>query len=84
MQHAKRLLGTDRTVADIASTLGFSSCSNFCIAFRRELGITPGQFRQVLCDWKRPVNQENTLFSAVQADGQLSASRYSAQRRRQR
>lgn len=48
MQHAKRLLGTDQSVAHIASTLGFSSCSNFCVAFRRALGTTPGQFRQIL------------------------------------
>jgi AraC family transcriptional regulator len=48
LQHAKRLLSTDQTIANIASTLGFSSCSNFCVAFRRALGTTPGQFRQIL------------------------------------
>jgi AraC-like DNA-binding protein len=50
MQHAKRLLATDQSVASIASVLGFSSCSNFCVAFRRAIGMTPGQFRQILLD----------------------------------
>jgi len=50
MQHAKRLLASDQSVASIASVLGFSSCSNFCVAFRRAIGVTPGQFRQILLD----------------------------------
>ncbi|HTV98271.1 MAG TPA: helix-turn-helix transcriptional regulator [Steroidobacteraceae bacterium] len=45
MEHAKSLLATDAPVAAIASTLGFSSSSNFCFSFRRAMGMTPGQFR---------------------------------------
>lgn len=48
IKHAKTLLAADESVASIAHTLGFSSPSNFCVAFRREIGITPGQFRQRL------------------------------------
>jgi AraC family transcriptional regulator len=48
MEHAKRLLAADESVTAIAATLGFSSSSNFCFAFRRATGMTPGQFRQAL------------------------------------
>jgi len=46
--HAKALLGADESVAVIAVTLGFSSSSNFCSAFRRATGMTPGDYRQSL------------------------------------
>lgn len=46
IEHAKRLLATDQSVKAIAYTLGFSSPSSFCCAFRRATGNTPGQFRQ--------------------------------------
>lgn len=48
MEHAKRLLATDESVTAIAAALGFSSNSNFCFAFRRATGLTPGQYRQTL------------------------------------
>ena len=48
IEHAKRLLASGESVASIAGMLGFSSSSNFCFAFRRALGVTPGQFRQGL------------------------------------
>ena len=46
--HAKRLLGADVGVAEIADRLGFASSSNFCAAFRRIEGVTPGQYRKSL------------------------------------
>lgn len=46
IDHAKRLLATDESVKAIAYTLGFSSPSSFCYAFRRATGDTPGQYRQ--------------------------------------
>lgn len=46
--HAKRLLGTEVGVGEIAARLGFASSSNFCAAFRRIEGVTPGQYRQSL------------------------------------
>lgn len=46
--HAKRRLAVDESVASIAATMGFSSSSNFCSAFRRATGLTPGQYRQSL------------------------------------
>ncbi|CAN7415083.1 helix-turn-helix transcriptional regulator [Phenylobacterium sp. LjRoot219] len=48
MEHAKRLLASDQSVTAIAAALGFASSSNFCFAFRRAAGMTPGQFRQTL------------------------------------
>lgn len=46
IDHAKRLLAKDDSVKAIAYTLGFSSPSSFCYAFRRATGDTPGQYRQ--------------------------------------
>jgi len=48
MEHAKRLLASDQSVAFIANALGFSSSSYFCSAFRHAMGLTPGQFRDTL------------------------------------
>jgi len=48
MAHAKRLLAADQSVTSVAYALGFSSNSNFCFAFRRATGLTPGQFRRNL------------------------------------
>jgi AraC family transcriptional regulator len=48
MEHAKRLLAQGETVTAIAACLGFASSSNFCFAFRRATGLSPGQFRQTL------------------------------------
>lgn len=48
IEHAKRLLACDERVASIARKLGFSSSSNFCFAFRRGTGMSPGEFRQAL------------------------------------
>lgn len=44
--HAMRLLASGESVTSIASSLGFSSSSNFCFAFRRATGTSPGQFRR--------------------------------------
>jgi AraC family transcriptional regulator len=48
VEHAKILLAAGESVGAIATTLGFASTSNFCFAFRRETGNTPGQFRRKL------------------------------------
>jgi AraC-like DNA-binding protein len=48
MEHAKRLLAADESVSAIAGVLGFSSSSNFCFAFRRATGLSPGDFRRRL------------------------------------
>lgn len=47
LQEAKRmLLETDRSVQDIAAELGYLSPQAFARAFRRELGITPQEYRR--------------------------------------
>jgi AraC family transcriptional regulator len=43
---AKEMLASDSSVKAIAYTLGFSSPSSFCYAFRRASGQSPGQYRQ--------------------------------------
>ncbi|MEV8097165.1 helix-turn-helix domain-containing protein [Kitasatospora sp. NPDC085879] len=43
---AKRLLGaTDLTVRQVAAAAGFADPAYFCRFFRREVGLTPGEFR---------------------------------------
>src|SRR6266478_2753626 len=43
---AKVLLAQNQPLAEIALALNFSSQTNFTRAFRREFGITPGQYRE--------------------------------------
>lgn len=43
---AKRLLAGEASVKSIAYSLGFTSSSAFCFAFRRATGVTPGEFRK--------------------------------------
>ena len=46
ISRAKRLLASDASVKSIAYSLGFTSSSAFCFAFRRATGLTPGEFRK--------------------------------------
>lgn len=46
IDHAKRLLLAGESVKAISYSLGFSSPSSFCYAFRRATGVTPREFRQ--------------------------------------
>ncbi len=48
LEHAKRLLADGSSIKSVALSLGFSSPSSFCCAFRRAVMETPGQFRQRL------------------------------------
>ena len=48
LEHAKRLLAGGSSIKSIALSLGFSSPSSFCCAFRRAVMETPGQFRERL------------------------------------
>lgn len=45
IEHAKQLLTGDQSIKTIAYSLGFSSPSGFCAAFRRATGMSPGEFR---------------------------------------
>lgn len=48
LRDAKRLLAyTDMTLSEIASYLAFSSQAYFQTVFRRETGMTPGEYRRV-------------------------------------
>jgi transcriptional regulator GlxA family with amidase domain len=40
------LRDTSRPVTEIAFTVGFTDLSNFINAFRREIGVSPGRYRQ--------------------------------------
>jgi LacI family transcriptional regulator len=47
IQRAKRLLAeTHVPIKNVAHASGFSSLSNFCKVFRREIGTTPGEYRE--------------------------------------
>jgi len=43
---AKQMLLSDHSVKAVAYSLGFSSPSSFCFAFRRITGVTPNEFRR--------------------------------------
>jgi AraC family transcriptional regulator len=45
---AKRKLCTAQPISEISASLGFATQSSFTAAFRRSIGITPGQFRKQL------------------------------------
>ncbi|WP_082407533.1 AraC family transcriptional regulator [Mesorhizobium sp. 1M-11] len=48
IEHAKRqLMTTERTVSEIAMSLGFENMHHFRRQFRSQLGILPGQLREV-------------------------------------
>jgi len=48
IDHAKRLLLAAESVKSVAYTLGFSSPSSFCFAFRRSTGVAPREYRRRL------------------------------------
>jgi AraC family transcriptional regulator len=45
IERAKQMLASDQGVKSVAYSLGFSSPSAFCFAFRRATGVSPGEFR---------------------------------------
>ena len=47
VERAKLLLqgGSDLSLAEVAARAGFSDQSQFCQHFKRQVGVTPGQFR---------------------------------------
>ena len=45
MVHAIQLLATDRTITQVSLELGFESVSAFIFAFRKYIGVSPGQYR---------------------------------------
>jgi two-component system response regulator YesN len=46
VEESKRLLqSTDYPLAQIAAAVGFSDQSSFCKVFKREVGISPGKYR---------------------------------------
>ena len=46
MHGKKNLLRTERTMEEIAEKIGFSSPSGFYVAFKKEFGITPSEFKK--------------------------------------
>ncbi len=48
VEHACHLVSkTNEPLADVAMTCGFSDQSHFSATFRRQVGLTPGRFRQM-------------------------------------
>lgn len=49
LNHARRLLlGSTRGLAAIAQRCGYRSVNSFCVAFKRDIGISPMRFRHKL------------------------------------
>ena len=47
LESAKRELAQgDRSLLQIAQNVGFVGAARMCAVFRRELGVTPGQYRR--------------------------------------
>lgn len=44
IKYAKKLLNSGMKVADVCFSIGFESISSFIILFKKETGITPGEF----------------------------------------
>lgn len=62
MQEAARLLAeTNRSVADIALSVGYESQSKFGNVFKRKYGHTPLEYRRLNLSKKRS-NQEDHLL----------------------
>jgi AraC-like DNA-binding protein len=48
IQHTQRLITTDKSLAEIAAEVGFSSQSHMTHSFKKIIGVTPGQYaRQI-------------------------------------
>jgi AraC family transcriptional regulator len=48
LEKARRLLGeTNRSVIEIGLVVGYTSPSHFARIFRREVGISPGEYRRL-------------------------------------
>src|SRR5579872_5644784 len=46
IDRAKRVLATeDCTIAEVCSQVGFESIGSFAMLFKKEIGVTPGDFR---------------------------------------
>lgn len=45
IDHAKRLLGEQLSVASTSFAVGFNSSTSFTTLFRRNVGVTPSEFR---------------------------------------
>jgi AraC-like DNA-binding protein len=52
------------TVTQICHRAGFNSLSHFITTFRRHVGVTPTQYRQMV-DWKRDVGRYGPKTEAV-------------------
>ncbi len=52
-QASSLLLGTDRSVSEIAYEVGYSNPSNFGVAFKKHFGMTPMQYRETSILHKR-------------------------------
>jgi len=40
----QQLIHTDKSVSEIAATIGYDSSSTFIAMFHRQLGVTPGEY----------------------------------------
>ena len=50
IQHTQRLIATDKSLAEIAIEVGFSSQSHMTRSFKKIIGVTPGQYARQIRD----------------------------------
>ena len=63
IKHAKELLNTTTdSICSIGYSVGFDSPNEFCRIFKREMGVTPLEYRKeaLLCSNSR-INESNSL-----------------------
>jgi len=78
MKRARQLLLEGRRpIADLALALGFSSQANFTRAFSREVGVSPGRYRE---QWGRsPLSEPADLHPAgLASSGSMALDAYGA------
>ena len=70
VHRACQMLQCGRTrLADLALTLGFSSQAHFTTAFRREFGVTPGEYRRAAVRGQNVVTASTGSERFVQVGG---------------
>ena len=65
MEYAKQLLqGEDPSITYVAEAAGFASANYFAKVFRRETGMSPGEYVETLPreERKRPVRRDPFLW----------------------
>jgi AraC-like DNA-binding protein len=69
---AEQLLTTRRTIASIAEDVGYGSEAAFALAFKRETGYAPGQYRRTAVSAQSSQPRQDPAQSATEPDARLT------------